>query len=171
MHSTDTTTIPQLAPGFSDLDALVLTGAFDGLRAIQSYCFDASDAKGFHDRGRKLFDRRRGLDELIEAGDLPRGGIDDRESDAELADYIGNRLMLIAGEATEAHEELRAGHRVDEAYHSEGGKPEGVPSELADIVIRVFDLAGEAGIDLASVIAGKLAFNATRERMHGGKRF
>lgn len=46
-------------------------------------------------------------------------------------------------------------------------KPEGVPSEVADVVIRAFDFAHEFGIDLAAMIDEKLRFNATRPHKHG----
>lgn len=49
-------------------------------------------------------------------------------------------------------------------------KPEGVPSELADIVIRVMDAAVEYGIDLNDEVELKLAYNRTRPHRHGGKR-
>lgn len=54
-------------------------------------------------------------------------------------------------------------------------KPEGVGSELADIVIRVLDevdRAREEGveIDLDWEIERKLAYNRTRRHRHGGKR-
>jgi NTP pyrophosphatase (non-canonical NTP hydrolase) len=48
-------------------------------------------------------------------------------------------------------------------------KPEGVPSELADVVIRALDAADAWGIDLGAVIEEKLAYNATRGHRHGGK--
>lgn len=48
-------------------------------------------------------------------------------------------------------------------------KPEGVPSELADHVIRIWSLCGEAGIDLGPAIVQKLNYNATRAQRHGGK--
>lgn len=50
-----------------------------------------------------------------------------------------------------------------------GFKPEGVPSELADILIRVLDIGDEFGINLGAVVQEKLAYNATREKMHGRK--
>lgn len=92
-------------------------------------------------------------------------------------EFIGNKLMLIVGEVAEAHEELRRGVNPTETYYPHkphdpsfrGGpyKPEGVPSELADVVIRAFDLAGGLGIDLAKAIYEKHEYNTTRERLHG----
>lgn len=49
-------------------------------------------------------------------------------------------------------------------------KPEGIPSELADIIIRVLDICGANRIDIAAAIADKMAYNETREYRHGGKR-
>ncbi len=49
-------------------------------------------------------------------------------------------------------------------------KPEGIPSELADVVIRVFDMCGYYGIDLEAAIKEKMAYNKTRPFKHGGKK-
>lgn len=87
---------------------------------------------------------------------------------------FGELLMLIVSEASEALEEYRNGHPVTETYYStdKQGNPkmEGVPSELADIVIRVCDLCGHYGIDLEAVITEKHAYNKSRPYKHGGKR-
>jgi NTP pyrophosphatase (non-canonical NTP hydrolase) len=53
--------------------------------------------------------------------------------------------------------------------HNEKGKPEGFPVELADILIRVLDLAGRMDIDLDAVVAEKMRYNAGREYLHGKK--
>jgi NTP pyrophosphatase (non-canonical NTP hydrolase) len=48
-------------------------------------------------------------------------------------------------------------------------KPIGFASELADVVIRVMDLAEAMGIDLEREILLKHEYNLTREHRHGGK--
>lgn len=108
--------------------------------------------------------------------------LSDEENDAaagERADALRNyyitKLALIGTEVFEAVEELRNGRDIDERWYSDPdypgnpGKPEGVPSELADIVIRCLDLADEARIGLADAILEKLAYNASRGFRHGGK--
>ena len=106
--------------------------------------------------------------------------------------YLSSKLMLVAGELGEAQEELRTGHSATEVYYTlsvptemlsgedsyediaktliEGGqhgKPEGFGVEIADAVIRLFDLAYEADIDLGALIEEKLQYNATRSFKHG----
>lgn len=79
-------------------------------------------------------------------------------------------LGLIMTEVAEAIEEVRHGRAMDEVYYTgETNKPEGVPSELADVVIRVLDIADAYGIDLGAVIREKVAHNRTRGLHHGGK--
>lgn len=46
-------------------------------------------------------------------------------------------------------------------------KPEGVATEMADCVIRIFDWAGHVGIDLEKIIMEKHEYNKSRERLHG----
>lgn len=77
------------------------------------------------------------------------------------------KLMLIVTEVAEACECVRDGDMY--TTHTESGKPLGFAIELADIVIRVADLAGAYGIDLDEAIRVKHAYNETRPERHGGK--
>lgn len=140
---------------------------YEAIRELQQHIGAANKAKGFHDD--------RGLLRII-------GKVGERH-------YWMSRLSLITTEVAEAIEEVRKGRAINETYYSGGQplepgslteddavddfgnprKPEGVPSELADVVIRALDLAEEASIDLASMVEEKLAFNATRAFKHGKK--
>jgi NTP pyrophosphatase (non-canonical NTP hydrolase) len=84
---------------------------------------------------------------------------------------FGDLTMLMVTELAEAYEEHREGRGVTEIYErpEKPGKLEGIPVELADCVIRIFDFAEEHGIDLQEVMARKHAYNHTRAHRHGGK--
>ncbi|PYI57558.1 hypothetical protein DLM86_00945 [Paenibacillus flagellatus] len=77
-------------------------------------------------------------------------------------------LALMHSELSEALEDHRDGRGLTEIYF-DGNKPCGIPIELADVVIRIFDACGHLGIDLERAIRVKMGYNATRPRRHGGK--
>lgn len=79
------------------------------------------------------------------------------------------KLMLVTTELAEAAEDVRTGAMQTEE-RGEKRKPEGFPTELADVVIRVLHLAALLGIDMQSEMARKHAFNLTRAHRHGGLR-
>ena len=59
---------------------------------------------------------------------------------------IPELIALIHSELSEALEEYRTGENLDIRY--ENNKPEGFVVELADVLIRIFDLSGKYKIDL-----------------------
>ena len=79
-------------------------------------------------------------------------------------------LALIHSEVSEALEEYRNGRLPTEVYTGNNGKPEGIPIELADVIIRVLDCCGYAGIDIDAAISQKHEYNKTRPYRHGEKR-
>lgn len=155
--------------------------------------FEALDRlhAGYHENARKkgftdLHDRLKSLVAVLRdenEGDL---------YDPELADYLvnieaGNELMLIVTELGEAHEQIRTSpFPIDQTYYfDEDGqptlertapdgtlrKPEGYPSEIADVEIRVGDTAGRRNIRVGAEAQGKAEYNSTRTQKHGGKAF
>jgi NTP pyrophosphatase (non-canonical NTP hydrolase) len=70
---------------------------------------------------------------------------------------FSNKLMLTVSELSEAMEGDRKGLMDDKLPHRPMREV-----ELADAVIRIFDMAGGFDLDLAGAIAEKLAFNAQR---------
>lgn len=116
----------------------------------------------------------------------------------DYTNMVAAKLMLMTSELAEALEELRTQDDISEMYftsktatgslckgsyndilqaiqavYGENSgllpKPEGFPSELADVVIRVFDLCGHLDIDLEDAIRTKIKYNKSRTYKHGGK--
>lgn len=85
------------------------------------------------------------------------------------ADNFPTKLALIHSEVSEVLEEYRNGKGMTEVYYKDG-KPEGIPIEIADILIRVFDVCGYNKIDIEEAVRVKTAYNKTRPHRHGGKK-
>ena len=84
-------------------------------------------------------------------------------------DRFPTLLCLVHSEVSEALEDYRTGCGMTDTSSTSRGKPCGIPSELADIIIRVLDICGLYGIDIESAVRAKMAYNATRPHRHGGK--
>lgn len=99
---------------------------------------------------------------------------------------FGDALTNIHGEVSEAWEEYRNGKMINETYYVDKGgqcdwcdklicdncpnhKPEGIPSEFADIIIRTLDCCAMYNIDIDSIIQEKMRYNKQRPYKHGGK--
>jgi NTP pyrophosphatase (non-canonical NTP hydrolase) len=86
---------------------------------------------------------------------------------------FAEQIALCHSELSEALEDYRKGMdpattRIDRSTPTP--KPEGIPSELADVVIRIADMCGRYGIDLEAAIEEKMRYNALRPYRHGGKK-
>ena len=96
---------------------------------------------------------------------------------------VGEDIALMHSELSEALEDYRAGKPANQMlYETPTGmhvqhsdfqgtiyKPVGLPSELADVVIRIMHFSHRHGIDLGKAIIEKMAFNETRPFKHGNK--
>jgi NTP pyrophosphatase (non-canonical NTP hydrolase) len=113
-------------------------------------------------------------------------------------EVFSEKMLLVVSEITEALEAWRDGHALTEVWEAtdstakrETGcpdpscdktyphlhpetvavpKPEGIPIELADAVIRIMDFCVANNIDLVHAINRKMEYNKTRTWRHGGKR-
>jgi len=80
---------------------------------------------------------------------------------------FGEDVALLHSEVSEMLEAFREMDMVDTLEPS--GKPIGVGSEAADILIRLLDTCYRYGIDLEKQFHIKMNYNKTRGYRHGGK--
>lgn len=81
----------------------------------------------------------------------------DPETGEPITRNIGEQIALIHSEVSEAMEGFRKNLMDNHLPHRLMAEV-----ELADALIRIFDLAGEQGFDLEGALREKLAYNRTR---------
>lgn len=123
------------------------------------------------------------IDELVAAAtrQAEASGFFTRGNPRPVAEHVA-LLVTEIGELFEAHRDgftpteilfqgvRAASNELRSSPTDEDGtllKPVGLATELADLVIRAANFAGEHGIDLEMAIQVKVAYNATRPRLHG----
>ena len=88
---------------------------------------------------------------------------------------VGEMLMLVVselGEAMEAHRKGLMTTNEDWLLYAATGDfkstiKDKFEDEIADAIIRLLDMAAGLGIDLEAHISHKVAYNTTREKLHG----
>lgn len=121
-------------------------------------------------------DLQRNLDQVTKACHTPAkkaGWWSDLQTGEPKERNIGELLCLVHSEVSEAMEGARKGLMDDKLPHRTM-----LEVELADVLIRVFDMAGGLDLDLGGALVEKLAYNATRadhkienRKKKGGKAF
>ena len=135
-----------------------IENTFDALNTLRDLAYENAKSKGFHES----------TPEVAAEGWLANDAM---------------KMALIHSEVSEALEALREGYAPASLYyieHDDGwvvdkdrdaygnlNKPEGVPAELADVIIRVLDYCGSRDIDIAEAVRRKVAYNAARPALHG----
>lgn len=76
---------------------------------------------------------------------------------------VPEMIMLVVTELAELVEGLRHGNPPDDKIPGFSA----AEAEAADAIIRLMDLAPALGWRLAEAIVAKIAFNKTRQRLHG----
>ena len=71
-------------------------------------------------------------------------------------DFVLGQIAKIASECGEAVAAIQHGESI-----------ESVAEELADVVIRMLDLAGHMGVDFGKILTGKMERNKQRPYKHG----
>lgn len=84
---------------------------------------------------------------------------------------FGEVCALIHSEVSEALEHYRKNLDPREVfYYGKDDKPDGIPIEFADIIIRVLDVAEFYGMRMDEALAIKMKYNETRPYRHGNKK-
>lgn len=169
--------------------------AFEGLKQIAKRCWETSESKGWHKEKVAYAELKKAAEILPTLQQTFQPALDAMGGERTQGVPVMSKLMLICTEVAEAAEVFRDAKKFpslrecyvvypatpwpvvydDNLIKGVDGeaipprKPEGFGSELADIVIRVFDLAEDMGIDLATEIKRKMRYNESRPYRHGGK--
>jgi NTP pyrophosphatase (non-canonical NTP hydrolase) len=124
----------------------------DAGELLQNQCHGASHSAGW------WIHRSSGTDlAAVVRGDAEPRGMTADWVPLLIGALVSQKLMLSVTELAEAMEGHRKGLKDDKLPHRSM-----LEVELADTVIRVFDLAGALNMDLGKAIAEKMAFNAIR---------
>jgi hypothetical protein len=169
------------------MDTHHLTPGLD-LRALQRTSWEVAESKGFHDAQEDLPRKTLALylRLLLTVGELSEAAEELREGHAPGHLYYEHETpngVVPLDEPIAIWTEQRPGRWIvsctfDDAQQAGSGniqdyerltigKPAGFPVELADVLIRLCDLAEGCGVDLSLVTKAKEDYNRTRAFLHG----
>ncbi|MCC5422477.1 MazG nucleotide pyrophosphohydrolase domain-containing protein [Clostridium botulinum] len=118
-----------------------------GIKELVQKAYENASRKGFWEDWERI--------EQLENMSINISEDGEKQVKIDKCNAIATRLMLIVSEVSEALEGIRKDDR------------ENFKEELADIVIRVADLAGGLDIDLEKEIKNKMDKNKNRPYKHG----
>lgn len=126
----------------------------DAIKSVQNKLYQQSADMGWHDRPKapQIFNYKT-VEEYVDALELHADTLKEKLEKSS----IPVKLMLIVSEVAEAMEGDRKDLMDDHLPHRKM-----IEVELADAVIRILDLGGKAGLDIAGAIAEKHAYNRNR---------
>jgi NTP pyrophosphatase (non-canonical NTP hydrolase) len=112
------------------------------IKMMQEAAHENSKSKGFWEDEESLLNRANAMH-----------GVNARDVEKLI---VSRKIALIHSEASEGLEALRESHGFGN-----------LAEELADVIIRVGDLAQWLGIDLETAVRTKMQKNAARPTLHG----
>lgn len=99
-----------------------------------------------------------------------------RAGHSETEVYYGPEVCTVCNMSQSGHDAFVGGKTPMDGeepdyrhYWSPTSKPEGIPIEAVDIIIRILHWAGRQGVDLDAALQIKAAYNVTRPFRHGNK--